>query len=80
MDNKAIKKGKDTRKKIYDFIKAYIQENQYPPTTREIGDGVGLASTNTIYNQLHKLKEMGVITFLEGQPRTIRILSEFVEQ
>ena len=73
------KQGKETRKKIYDFIKAYIQENQYPPTTREIGEGVGLSSTNTIYSQLHKLKEMGVITFLEAQPRTIRILTDLIE-
>ena len=79
MNKQATRNGKETRKKIYDFIKAYIQENQYPPTTREIGEGVGLTSTNTIYNQLHKLKEMGVITFLEAQPRTIRILSDLIE-
>ena len=78
--NKAVtRNGKQTRKKIYEFIKAYVQENQYPPSTREIGEGVGLSSTNTIYNQLHNLKEMGVITFLEGQPRTIRIIGELVE-
>ena len=77
--NKATRNGKETRKKIYDFIKSYIQENQYPPSTREIGEGVGLSSTNTVYTQLHKLKEMGVITFLEGQPRTIRILSDLIE-
>ena len=78
--NKAnTRNGKETRKKIYDFIKSYIQENQYPPSTREISEGVGLSSTNTIYNQLHNLKEMGVITFLEKQPRTIRILSDLIE-
>ena len=79
MNKTTTRKGKETRKKIYDFIKAYIQENQYPPTTREIGEGVGLTSTNTIYNQLHNLKDMGVITFLEAQPRTIRILSYLIE-
>lgn len=72
-------KGKETRKKIYEFIKKYIQENQYPPSTREICEGVGLSSTNTVNTQLHKLREMGVISFLEAQPRTIRILSELVE-
>ena len=75
----ATRNGKETRKRIYNFIKAYIQENQYPPTNREISEGVGLQSTNTVYNQLHKLQEMGVISFVEKQPRTIRRLSDLIE-
>jgi hypothetical protein len=79
MDIKCKRKGEETRKKIYDFIKSYTQEKHYSPTIREIGEGVGLTSTCTIYSQLHKLQEMGVLAMEEYKPRTIRLLSELVE-
>lgn len=73
------KQGKQTRKKIYDFIVSYIKENEYPPTVREIGDGTGISSTSTVHTQLTKLQDMGVISTKENAPRTIRVLSELVE-
>lgn len=73
---KQIKKGAETRKKIYDFIKAYIQENTYPPSIREICEGTGLSSTNTVYTHLTKMVTMGAITMQEGKPRTIRLLMD----
>lgn len=75
----AAKKGVQTRKKIYDFIKSYIKEKQYPPSIREIGEGVGIKSVSTTSLHLYKLKDMGVIDFLEGQPRTIRVLTDLIE-
>ena len=55
-----MKLGKTTQK-VYDFIKAYIVENHYPPTYREIGDGIGLRSTNTVWHHVHYLHEIGLI-------------------
>lgn len=72
-------KGKQTRKKIYDFIVSYIQENEYPPTVREIGDGTGIKSSSTVYTHLVKLQDMGVISTKEFAPRTIRVLSDLIE-
>jgi repressor LexA len=74
-----IEKGVETRKKIYDFIKSYIQEKSYPPSFREIGKGTGIKSMATVHYQLHHLKDEGVIDFLETQPRTIRVLSDLIE-
>ena len=74
------KQGKVARKKIYDFIKSYIQKNKYAPTVREISEGVGLKSTSTIHMHLSKLKYMGVLTYEEKKPRTIRILRELIEK
>lgn len=60
MNSRANKKGNETRKKIYTYIKAYILQNGYPPSFREVGEATGLKSSNTLYNQMRKLKEMGV--------------------
>ncbi len=79
MANKTIEKGKENRKKIYDFIKAYIQEKSYPPSFREIGAGTGIKSMATIHYQLHKLEHMGVISMEEGSPRTLRVLTDLIE-
>lgn len=72
--------GKNTRKKIYDFIVSYIKENNYPPTVREICNGTGLKSTSTVQSQLVTLAAMGVITHKESAPRTIKVLCELVEK
>lgn len=39
----------ETTEKIYEFCKSYIDEHGYAPTIREIGNGVGLKSTSTVY-------------------------------
>ena len=72
----------ETRKKIYDFIVAYIQEHCYSPTVRKIGDGVGLKSTNTAWNHLRKMFDSGMIeTDAECAPRAIRVPGyEFVRK
>ena len=72
--------GKKTRKKIYDFIVSYIKENEYPPTVREICDGIGIKSTSTVHTHMKKLQDAGGISTNECEPRTIRVLSELVEK
>ena len=74
-----IEKGAETRKKIYDFIKSYIQEKSYPPSYREIGKGTGIKSMSTVHTHLHILRADGVIDFTDGYPRTLRVLSDLIE-
>lgn len=52
-------KEEANRKKIYDFIVAYITQNGYSPSIREIAKGTDLHSISSIYNHLHLLEEMG---------------------
>lgn len=63
----------DRQKQIYEFIVAYIQENLYPPTIREIGDNVGLASTSSVYEHLKSLERKGYIEVKENSPRAIKV-------
>ncbi len=46
---------------ILDFIKLKVQEKGYPPSVREIGQAVGLASSSTVHGHLSRLEEKGYI-------------------
>lgn len=58
--------GEKTRGAIYKAIVSYIERHGYPPTNREIGKMVGLKSTNSVYEHLLVMKELGVIETDEG--------------
>ncbi len=65
----------DTRKRILEFIILYIKKYGYPPTVREIGEGVNLKSTSSVNSHLKKMLETGMIETDAGIgcPRAIRI-------
>lgn len=47
---------------VYNYLRTYIDENNYPPSVREICSSVGIKSTATVYDYLEKLKNRGLIT------------------
>lgn len=47
--------GKRTRERILDAINSYIDLHQYPPTTREICDMVGLKSTCSVNHHVNMM-------------------------
>jgi repressor LexA len=57
------------QKKILDFIENFIGAHGYPPTIREIGEAVGIASTSVVNYNLNKLVEHGLI---ERAPKVSR--------
>lgn len=61
---------------IYDFIRAYTDEHGYPPSVREIGAAVGLASPSTVHMHLKALEERGLIRRDSKKPRTIEVVSD----
>lgn len=63
----------EKQQEVYNFIKSYIENNGYPPTTREIGAGVSLKSTSSVFVHLETLKGKGLIDFNESSPRTITL-------
>lgn len=64
------------REELLDFIKAYIIKHQYPPTVREMAEGMGYYSTSTVYSHLQKLFIDGRIETdaADGSPRAIRVV------
>lgn len=68
------------QKQIFDFIVEYTKKNCFPPSVREIGEGVGLASTSSVHFCLKVLQEKGYIETKEMQPRAIRIIGYRYEE
>ncbi|MEX6218341.1 transcriptional repressor LexA [Mammaliicoccus sciuri] len=58
---------------IYQFIKHIVQTKGYPPSVREIGFAVGLASSSTVHGHLSRLEEKGYIKRDPTKPRAIEI-------
>jgi len=59
---------------ILDFIKVEVKKKGYPPSVREIGEAVGLASSSTVHGHLSRLEKKGYIRRDPTKPRAIEIL------
>ncbi|MGC8777178.1 MAG: hypothetical protein ACP5Q4_00670 [Candidatus Caldatribacteriaceae bacterium] len=55
------------------FIERYSRKNGYPPTVREIGEAVGLASSCSVHYHLRRLEEKGFIRRVPSRPRAIEL-------
>lgn len=62
------------QKKILKYIFDQVQTKGYPPSVREIGAAVGLASSSTVHAHLRKLEDYGYIRRDPTKPRAIEIL------
>lgn len=64
------------QQEIYEYLKHIVQTKGYPPSVREIGEAVGLASSSTVHGHLSRLEEKGYIKRDPTKPRAIEIVSE----
>jgi repressor LexA len=71
--------GKDLTKRqqeIFEFIKKYSAKYGYPPTVRDIGKAVGLASSSTVHAHLANLEKVGLLRRDPSKPRAIELLDK----
>ena len=61
------------QQEIVDFIKHHGAKYGYPPTVREIGKAVGLASSSTVHAHLANLEKYGVLKRNPAKPRAIAV-------
>jgi len=64
---------------ILEFISSHCRRNGYPPTVREIGLAVGLASPSTVHAHLAKLEAAGHIRRDPSKPRAMFVCRTEVE-
>ena len=64
------------QKEIYLFLEHFIYQNGYPPSVREIGEALGLASSSTVHGHLDRLEKKGFIRRDPTKPRAIELLQE----
>jgi repressor LexA len=62
------------QQEIFDFIKRYSASYGYPPTVRDIGKAVGLASSSTVHAHLANLERIGLLRRDPTKPRAIELL------
>ena len=62
------------QQEIFDFIKRYSAKYGYPPTVRDIGKAVGLASSSTVHAHLANLERIGMLRRDPTKPRAIELL------
>lgn len=58
------------------YIKKYVVEHGFPPSTREIGAALGLSSPATVHTHLKRLEDAGCIRKTNSKFRTIEIVGE----
>src|SRR5918997_1024214 len=66
------------QQEIFDFIKKYSAKHGYPPTVRDIGKAVGLASSSTVHAHLANLEKAGLLRRDPAKPRAIEMLDKAV--
>jgi repressor LexA len=68
------------QQEIVDFIKRYSARHGYPPTVRDIGKAVGLASSSTVHQHLANLERFGLLKRDPSKPRAIELLDRAVQE
>ena len=61
------------QQEIWTFLTRYVDEHGYPPTVREIGEAVGLASPSTVHAHLANLERAGLIKRDPTKPRALEL-------
>src|SRR5207244_1068039 len=62
------------QQEIWDFLVEYVDGHGYPPTVREIGDAVGLASPSTVHAHLANLERAGLLRRDPTKPRALELV------
>lgn len=73
-----MKKDRLTQRQneAYEFIREYMDRNRKPPTLQEIGDGLGIASSNGVFKLLEALEQKGWIKREKHAARGITLAKE----
>lgn len=63
------------QRKVLEFIRNTVERRGYPPSIREIGDAVGLASVSSVSHQLQTLERKGFLRRDPNRPRAIEVVA-----
>src|SRR5947208_314879 len=61
------------QQEIWNFLVQYVDGHGYPPTVREIGEAVGLASPSTVHAHLANLERAGLLKRDPTKPRALEL-------
>jgi len=58
---------------ILQYIETMVNERGYPPSVREIGEAVGLASPSSVHSHIKTLQRLGYLRKDPSKPRAIEV-------
>src|SRR5580700_5307336 len=64
----------ERQRQIWNYLVDYVDRHGYPPTVREIGAEVGLASPSTVHAHLANLERAGLLRRDPTKPRALELL------
>ena len=64
----------ERQQEIWNFLVEYVDGHGYPPTVREIGEHVGLASPSTVHAHLANLERAGLLRRDPTKPRALELI------
>ena len=67
------------QQEIWTFLVEYVDRHGYPPTVREIGEAVGLASPSTVHAHLANLERAGLLRRDPTKPRALELVGRMQE-
>lgn len=62
------------QQEIWNYLVEYVDSHGYPPTVREIGEHVGLASPSTVHAHLANLERAGLLKRDPTKPRALELI------
>jgi repressor LexA len=62
------------QQEIWNYLVEYVDRHGYPPTVREIGEHVGLASPSTVHAHLANLERAGLLRRDPTKPRALELI------
>jgi repressor LexA len=62
------------QQEIWNYLVEYVDGHGYPPTVREIGERVGLASPSTVHAHLANLERAGLLRRDPSKPRALELI------
>ncbi len=62
------------QQEIWNYLVEYVDGHGYPPTVREIGEQVGLASPSTVHAHLANLERAGLLKRDPSKPRALELI------
>jgi repressor LexA len=68
------------QQEIWQYLAEYVDTHGYPPTVREIGDAVGLASPSTVHAHLANLERAGMLKRDPTKPRALELVGRRREE
>ena len=64
----------ERQNQVYEFLRDYVRRNGKPPTIKEVGESLGIRSTNGVHKMLVVLEKKGYITRTPHEARGLEIV------